>query len=68
MLFLIGMRYRHITVIPVIAEVTNCGIVKTIAQRFCVIDVINCGIVKTIGGLVMSTLRDFIDVALAHAN
>ena len=33
---LIGTRCRHVNVIPVKVDVTNRGIVKTIAQRFCI--------------------------------
>ena len=32
---LIGMRCRHVNVIPVKVDVTNRGLVKTIAQPFC---------------------------------
>ena len=58
---------------PRSADFTNCGIVKTTFQCFCIgfkwiSHVIKCGVVKTNGRLVTSTLRDFVDVASARVN
>ena len=65
---LIGTRCRHVNIIPVKVDVTNRGIVKTIAQRFCIGDIIKSGIVKTVERLVTSSLPGFVAVAPAPAN